>query len=90
MHIVVAPLDKKVENLKIFILVFCIFTFFFFDKNKYSDIPLTRCFPTISTFLSLVKILKGSKGLQNVYNENLKIVIKLEAYLIVILNWNNQ
>ena len=75
MQIVVAPLDKEVENLKIFILVFYNFTSPFFDKKIYSDVSLTRGFPTIPTLSSLVKFLKGYKGWQNMYNENMKIII---------------
>ena len=59
MHIVVGHLDKKVENLK---MVIDNFTSSLFRQKIYSDVPLTRGFPTIPTLLSLVKFLKGYKG----------------------------
>ena len=55
MHIV-APLDKKVENLKIFILVFYNFPSSYFGK-KYIVM-----FHSLGAFQVLVKFLKGYKG----------------------------
>ena len=52
MHIVVAPLDKKVENLKIFI--------WFFTKI-YIHVPLTRGFPTMPTLLVWLRFQKVTK-----------------------------
>ena len=58
MDIVIAPSEKKIENLKMFILVFYNFTSSFFDKKIYRDVPLTMGFLAIPTLLSSVKFLK--------------------------------
>ena len=52
MDIVIATLDKKIENLKMSILVFYNFTSSFFDKKIYRDVPLTMGFLAIPTLLS--------------------------------------